>query len=367
MGRNRQGWTLRRRSQGGVWYVRFTVAGRTVERSTGTADREQATREAARIYASEIAREPPKQRRGRRGAAAPLEELLAAWLTSISTTHSEGTRETWTVYARAHFVPFFDAAHNLTPALTAEYMRQRLGKVLASTVRKELTALRSFLEWCSEMGVTTELVTVPSVPKRVAGTKHHERRRSAAIALSPEQTLAIIEALPEWSTSRKVERFPIRARFLVAYETSLRPSTLDRLEAPRHYRRGAASLHVTADIDKAHWERDVPLTPAARRALDAVAPEAGLIFGSHRYDEHIREAAIEALPPELAERFAGAHLRSARVTHLLERGANLPGVQHLAGHKLISTTARYVRPSERAAREALGLGSKLGAPRKNRG
>ena len=33
----------------------------------------------------------------------------------------------------------------------------------------------------------------------------------------------------------KVTEFPIRARFIVAYETGLRPGTLDALSVPQHY------------------------------------------------------------------------------------------------------------------------------------
>jgi hypothetical protein len=112
------------------------------------------------------------------------------------------------------------------------------------------------------------------------------------------------------------------------------------------------------------------LTERARAALDATIVELsknlppgadfkGPVFGEHDYTTHIRRAALGddetpgALPRELAERFCGAHLRSARITHLLDRGANLPGVQHLAGHRQMSTTARYVRPSFRSALDAL--------------
>jgi integrase len=191
------------------------------------------------------------------------------------------------------------------------------------------------------------------------GTPHPVRRRVAAVELSPEQTLALIAALPEWSTSRKVTPFAVRGRFEVAYETSLRPSTLDRIEAPDHYRAGESLLRLSDDTDKARWGRDVPLTERARAALDAVLARhgegyTGPIFGEHDYTTHIRRAAFQVLPRELAERFCGAHLRSATITHLLERPhASLPGVQHMAGHKLTSTTSRYVRPSLRAARETI--------------
>jgi integrase len=123
---------------------------------------------------------------------------------------------------------------------------------------------------------------------------------------------------------------------------------------PEHYHHGAKQLNITADIDKARWARPVPLSPAAREALDAVCPpDGGLIFGDHDYREHVAAAATLALPKAIADRFCGAHLRSARTTHLLEETGNLAGVQFLVGHKKGETTSLYLRPSERAARAAL--------------
>ena len=58
----------------------------------------------------------------------------------------------------------------------------------------------------------------------------------------------------------------------------------------------------------------MPISDAAREALEEVRPEAGLVFGDHDYREHLAKAAGKALPKEVAERFCGAHLRSARLT-----------------------------------------------------
>jgi hypothetical protein len=64
---------------------------------------------------------------------------------------------------------------------------------------------------------------------------------------------------------------------MVAFETTLRPSTLNALSVPEHYTRGASTLAITDSIDKARFGREVPLSEDARAALDAVIPEAGLI------------------------------------------------------------------------------------------
>ena len=66
---------------------------------------------------------------------------------------------------------------------------------------------------------------------------------------------------------------------------------------------------------------------------------------------HARERIAEMREKKL---FTSVHLRSARITHLLEATGNLPGTQFMAGHKHTTTTARYVKPSLRAAEAMLG-------------
>jgi integrase len=351
VGRHPEGWKLRQRAPGYSYTVRFTHGGHEYHRSCGTADHEQASREAARIYADIVNREPGvRQRRGRREHR-PLEELLGKWLASAP--FDPGTKKTYEVYAGAHWLPHFDAMHHVTDGMCAEYVRARLRSVRAQTVRKELTALRAFLRWCQETGELEREVTVPSVPKKAAGVAYEKRRRSAAIAITEAEARRMLKLLPEWSSSRKVKRFPIRGRFEFAYETGLRPDTIDQLSVPEHWDLGSKVLRVSLDVDKNAWERELPLSPRALRVLKKVAPKKGRIFGAHDYRSHIRAAAEGVLGKQRAKQFTGAHFRSATATHLLQGGANLPGVQFLLGHKRTTTTARYVRPSFDAARDAL--------------
>jgi integrase len=352
MGRTATGWKLRQRAPGHAYAVRFWINGREHERSTGTSDPVEAAREASRIYAEEVRKEPPKRVNARRGRL-KLEELIAAWVTALEATHDPSTRDTWELYANTHWLPHFKATHNLTAPLSAEYMRARLRVVQGSTVRKELSALRQFYKWCVEVDEMSEAPIVPSVSKRSPGKVFEKRRRVSAIELSPDECLKIIGALPQWSTSKRVPVFPIRARFLVGYETGLRPETLDLLQAPKHYRKKSSTITLSPDIDKNRLGREVPVSKRAREALDSVCPDEGLIFGAHDYREHLAAAASAVLPKERADKFTGAHLRSARITHWLEQSQNLAGVQYLAGHRNANTTAKYVRASLRAALEVV--------------
>jgi len=358
MGRLAEGWRLRLPPGHKTYLVRFRVHGKRGERSTGCQDPDAAAIEAARIYADQVQRAPQKIKRVVRGDSPPLLDLISNWLATDSTL-DPSTALVWESYGR-HWLRHWPTIADITDITVEEYRNERLRKVLAQTVRKELGALKRFLVWSKDRGFIPRDVAMPGVPTKVTGTAHGKRRRVAADELSPEQIERIIAALPEWSKLPKrrtpedePKRFPIRARYRVQYETGLRPSTIQALSVPEHYSVGQDFLNITADLDKVRWARQVPLTPQARAALDAICPPKGIIFGGHDLREAIHRAAAKVLPKAAADRFAGAHLRSARVTHLLEATGDLPGVQFAAGHKLASTTAKYARPSERAARSML--------------
>jgi len=348
MGRKASGWTCRQRKEGHAFTVRFTWAGKKYDISTETRDPELAPIEAARLYAQVVSSVPkPEPVRGRHVQA--LEGLIEEWLLFLTATHDVDTIVTWKGYAEGHWLKHFTGLHDVNDQQALAYQHKRLKCVLASTVRHEQTALRSFVGWLYKQGHLPKEVVVPGIAKRVTGTKYEKRRRSPAIEISPSEVRGIIGALPEWSASKKVPKFPVQARFIVAYETSLRPETLDLLSVPEHYGPGRTEIVIEVWNDKNRYQREVPLTAAARAALDSVCPRQGLIFGSHDYRNQLRKAVKDALPKHRADLFTGAHLRSARITHWLENSANIAGAQHMAGHKLMSTTARYVKPTKRAA------------------
>lgn len=350
MVRPREGWKLRKPKGARCWSVRFTLPGRgQVERGTGEEDPELASVEAERIYTTELRGEYARKRRPAVQRGQDLRESAAQWLSAVSgSTLDEQTADTYALYFSTHFGTFFGTLDAVTPARAAEYMRHRLRSVKGATVRKELSCLRGFLLWAAESGRIADVPTVPSVPKRVTGTPHPRGKREHT-ELSPAEVKALLAELPE----RSPGGWPVRARFVVAYETTLRPETLNRLSVPEHYQRGGKWLRLEAQHDKARFGRRVPLSIEARRALDKLDAKPGLIFGQHDYRWYLEKAAAEALPAAKAKTFHAYDLRAAGITHRLEAGAPIPGVQGLAGHKSVATTARYVRVSERAMLEAI--------------
>jgi integrase len=282
-----------------------------------------------------------------------LDEICAEWLAESDCK----PENPWFVYAR-HWSRFFGAFAALCKdgAIT-KYWESRLQVVKRKSVQKETGALKDLLEWCEEKELTGSLVPVPELPsikrKKNQGVAYHVRRRGKATDISSEQARAIIDQLPEWS-KRKTNRYPVRAFFELAYETGLRPySTLAKLEVPRHYTKGAKVLTITEDIDKAKFARQVPLSEASRRWLDAVCPASGVIFGKHNFRAALTKAVEAAkLPAHLAETMTTYDFKHRAATEMASTG-DLPGMMHLMGWKQVTTANRYARPEQQAAARVL--------------
>lgn len=347
MGRPPQGWKLRKRPGQRYYSVRFTIDGKQHEPSTGTDDPTAAQQEADRLYAEARAGQLKRKRKRTVQVGRSIGEVAQEWLNATRSTRDPQTNDTYAVYVSAHWAKFFVSLQSIE-AQALDYSRARLSKVKGVTVRKELSALRSFTAWCGEVGYLPEAPTIPGIPKRTVGTAHPQGKRSPT-ELSPTEVRRLLKALPEKSP----DGWWVRARFEVMYETTLRPETLSLISVPENYTPGSKWLVIRDSEDKARHARRVPLSTKAQRILKRVAPESGPIFGRHRCRWHLEKAASEALSEAKAKTFHAYDLRAAGITHRLEAGAPITGVQWLAGHQSVATTARYVRAGERAAELAV--------------
>jgi len=126
VGRRRQSYKLKQRGNG-IWYIVGTTPdGRRVHRSTRTRSRKTATQRLPLIVEREEA--------GVRATVAevantPLEELLAAWLTSAATevASAQGEGSLFETYAR-HFLRFFHTTERICDEVAIDqYKEHRLG------------------------------------------------------------------------------------------------------------------------------------------------------------------------------------------------------------------------------------------------
>jgi integrase len=234
----------------------------------------------------------------------------------------------------------------------ADYGRTRLQNASRPTVRKELCALRRFVAWCAEHGI--DLPQVPPLPKHGhAGTRHPHAHKRIATIMQPAEAKRILMAMPERS---KRSGDWVRPLFAVLWETGLRGTTVLKLETPLHFKKGESRLFISREIDKEGFERTVPLSTEARRALDRVCPsEPGRLFGAAEASlrTHLAMALVKA---GMSDRKISVYdFKHLRISLGANSGAPLAGIAHLVGHKHVSTTALYVTTGEAAAAEALGI------------
>ena len=355
MGRPRKGWNLRPPKSGRQHYtVRFTDrAGLPREYTTGESDPREAAKRAAEIYARDLTAKPGAGPRINPHLA--LDEHMSQWLASLETTHDEETVVTYTAYAK-RFIEFFgDTLARVTVARMGDYQRKRLGEVTRSTLLKERSSFNGFLTWCTEQGLLADEHRPhwPRLPRKALGVRSGPQRENP-VDVTPVQVNAFLAALPAWSKPSKGVSFAIRARFVVAYETGLRPALLDELAVPKHWRPGSTEILIERQHDKARFGRKVPITARCARALEetvlALGLKDGRIFGAHDYRNAVDRAAKAA---GLPDGFAPYDLRHARAGHLLDAGGAMRAVAHLLGHRKLTTTDRYLRAQEGDARAAL--------------
>lgn len=335
------------RWRNGIAYARFTHEGCPFSLSTRERDPARATAEAARLYDGVVRRQ--RRPRVRPASQESVDDLTANWIADLEATHDARTAHEYDLVA-TKWADRWKTLGELTTSAIADYQRDRLRVVSRETVRKNLVQLRTFFAWCVEQGLIDEAPVVPKIPRRATGKR--TRAEVERTPITPKQIARLLPKLPELgTTSKSHEQFRVRDWAIVAWETGLRPVTIKRLSTPEHFKKGDRSLRITAEIDKARWAREVPLTIEARAALERSLPdEPGLIFGSHDYREHLKRVSKRVLRRVVRP----YDFRHSRITAWVAAGKDLAGIQFLAGHVDLSTTSGYVHPRAEAARRVLG-------------
>jgi len=361
MARQAQGWKLRLNKYG-IYQVRFRHQGQRREITTGERDIGLASKKAALIYSEVISGRWDRQLVIARPGQ-PVDEVMAAWLESLQGLVAKQTYKFLERHAR-RLARFYQTLDRVTG--TADYSKARLKVVKRSTVTKEISTLRRFMTWAAapEHKYITAVPALPYPGKDMPGTPDKERKhKTKAVPLSRREAMAILREMPEVSerARRGPHRHSVRDFFIVLWETGLRPVTVEKIEAPTHYRRGTPEIKITETIDKVAYERDIDVTPIAQAALDRWAKDIGPVFGAHDLRVPFRKACRAAaakgkLEKWKAEEATPYDFRHGRITDLLDqKKATLVGVAFLVGHKHITTTNKYTHPERRQAREALGL------------
>jgi integrase/recombinase XerD len=245
------------------------------------------------------------------------------------------------------------------PAEIGAYLRARSQAGLAATSRaRQLSAIRQLFKFLVGEGLVAENPTL--------GISGPRQGRPLPKTLSVAEVDRLIEAARR-RTQTAQGRDRVRALRLYAlietlYATGLRVTELISLPSSVL----ADDGRILTVKGKGGRERIVPLTPAARTALDSYRNVGGegsgdettmvarkWLFASRgaqghltrqRLAQELKEVALEAGIE--ADRVSPHVLRHAFASHLLDRGADLRSVQQLLGHADISTTQIYTHVLE---------------------
>lgn len=352
---------------GAVAYVQFRHGGKRHTLAAGACVPGEALQACAQVYAETIAAEPARSPR----EESKLATLLMRWVLSNEGVAEPETVKTFGVYARK-FLRAFDGTSSVTETGRIKaYARDRLREVVLATVKREVSGLRSFVNWCVDekhIAVRPAWIDLKSsalLPKKAAGTRSG-KQRAVAHPLTPVQVEALLDALPERSDGEG--GYVVRARMVFAYTTGLRPATIDQMLFTDIVKGedGGPAFKIRDEIDKSKYGRTVDLSDRAVAALEAAAggsaeswlvqsgavplENAASVFGRHDYRPHLDAASIAA---GLPFKVAPYDLRHARATHWIDEGVPLGKVAFLLGHRLITTTNKYVHPTGRSARSWL--------------
>src|SRR5262245_46625273 len=260
------------------------------------------------------------------------------------------------------FLSFLEGRGNelarVAPNEISAFLRARSEAGLAATSRaRRLSAIRQLFKFLVGEGLVAEDPTL--------GISGPKQGRPLPKTLSVAEVDRLIAAA--WRRAQTTHgRDRVRALRLYAlletlYATGLRVTELITL--PRSVL--ADDGRILTVKGKGGRERIVPLTPAARTALDCylnVGRQGGEVatvlankwlFASRGAEGHLTRQRLAQELKELAveagidaERVSPHVLRHAFASHLLDRGADLRSVQQLLGHADISTTQIYTHVLE---------------------
>lgn len=233
-------------------------------------------------------------------------------------------------------------------SLEAYMARLANQKMAASTAARHLSSQRRFYTFLQAEGLRED--------HPAERLKRPRTRRPLPKLLSPDETERLIKAaydMPQDSAGHVKARLRAICLIELLYATGLRVSELVGL--PRHAANSDARVLIVRG--KGGRERMVPLSDAARRALDAwretVPAGEGYLFPARGKSGHLTRQRFAQILEALAiaaglspTRISPHVVRHAFATHLVENGADLRAVQQMLGHADISTTQIYTHVLE---------------------
>lgn len=292
----------------------------------------------------------------------PDQNPAAVYIASLESAHSRRTMQSALTEIAAMLTGSrtpFDVAWNALRFQHTAAIRSKLAETYAAaTANKMLCALRGTLKAARDLGqMSAEDYSRAATIKAIKGETLPRGR-----ALSRGEIGALLTSCTNDPTPAGARDAAIIA---LLYGCGLRRAEAAALELDA-YDASAAQLRV---MGKRNKERSTPITQGAAAAVEdwltIRGTATGALFhpitkGGSIEPRHMHAQAIYDMLTKRAQAAGIKNLsphdfRRTFVSDLLDAGADIGTVQHLAGHASVQTTIRYDRRGEAAKRKAVDL------------
>ena len=311
------------RKRGGVWYFRKMINGRLFRESTGFADKKAAERRA-----NEIELDIRAGVHGWKSTIPSFAEWWAVYRKTYTPLKSARNRDAQIV---AHFLPHFGAKglDEITKSDIVRYLNLRRTQmtgnpghhkrrlVSESTVRRERGLLQSIFERAIDEG--------HDIRNPFRGIKRGKDKPRTRVLSLDEETKLLDSLHP---------RFQRFVRF--ALGTGCRLDEIRGIDSKRDIDWTRGMVHV---IGKFRKERDVPMQPDARAALEEQLDEEGKLWTQNpqRLREVLAEGTTRAKMPPLTPHA----LRHTFGTRWLQAGGDIYKLSKILGHSSVAVTEQH--------------------------
>jgi integrase/recombinase XerD len=309
--------------RGEIWYFAKRINGQRFRESTGFADRKSAERRA-----SEIEHDIRAGIHGWKSTIPSFAEWWAVYRETYTPLKTARNRDAQIV---AHFLPHFGAKplDEITKSDIVRYLNIRRMQMTGnpghkkrrliseSTVRRERGLLQSIFERAIEEG--------HDFRNPFRGIKRgKDKPRTRVLSLDEETTL--LEALHP--------RFQRFVRF--ALGTGCRLDEIRGIDSRRDIDWTRGTVHVTGKFRK---ERDVPMQPDARAALEEQLEEEGKLWTQD--PQRLREVLAEGTARVKVAHLTPHALRHTFGTRWLQAGGDIYKLSRILGHSSVAVTEAH--------------------------
>jgi integrase len=315
--------------RGGTWYADFEYKGKRHRKSLATRSKQVADL-ALKDIDVKIARErfdfsPPEKMR--------FDTFAQKFLEWYMVQNSEKSYQDYRNLFGSTIMPHFGQIKlpDITVEMIEGYKVKRSSLVSASTVNKELVALRHIFNKAILWGYLSQN------PAKEVDKLRVKQRKFRFLTL--EEIQKFIDACP----------FRAKAIFMTAIHAGLRKSELFRLEwQDVDFERHCIVISNKEDSHTKNYQiREIPMTSTLEDTLKAVritTGQQGNIFLKRDGTPHggeVRKTLTRIIKQTGLRRFTLHDLRHTFASHLVMDGIDLPTVQKLMGHSNINTTMIY--------------------------